>query len=86
MIKLKKDNCIYCNKIYNSQHVRFCLYDNLIIDNSKTINDHEQECKTIFEEKEKNEIILTEVKLLENELAKKCSVDSIKYQVKNIYN
>ena len=80
------NNCIYCNKIYNPSHVRFSL-DN-IIEHNDFISDHEQECKIIFEhaqecknildkEKTKNKITELEkkIKLLEKELAKKCSIN-----------
>ena len=79
-------NCIYCNKIYNKRHVRFCLELNNIIDYDQVIYEHEQECKNIFEDiqeckkiinKEKNEINITEleeeIKLLEIKLTNKCS-------------
>lgn len=81
----KKDNCIYCNKIYNSQHVRFCLYDNFVIDNIKTIFEHEQECKIIFEHAQECKILLEgedEIILLENELTKKCSFSGNKKKLK----
>ena len=81
----EKDNCIYCNKIYNPKHVRFNLEN--VIDHNKMISEHEQECKSIFEDvqeckiifdKEKTENrIAEEIKLLEIEL-NNCSVSSNK--------
>ena len=76
----KKDKCIYCDKIYNPKHVRFNLEN--VIDHNKIISEHEQECKSIFEDAQecKNKIteLDEEIELLENELAKKCSVVSNK--------
>jgi hypothetical protein len=87
----KKDNyiyCVYCNKIYNPTHVRFNLEN--VIDYDKIISEHEQECKSIFEDaqeckntfnKEKTENRIAEleeeIKLLEIEL-NKCYVSSNK--------
>lgn len=76
----KKDKCIYCDKIYNPKHVRFNLEN--VIDHNKIISEHEQECKNIFEDAQecKNKIIELDedIELLENELAKKCSVNNKK--------
>ena len=76
----KKDKCIYCDKIYNPKHVRFNLEN--VVDYNKIISEHEQECKIIFEHAQecKNKIteLDEEIELLENELAKKCSVSSNK--------
>ena len=69
------NNCIYCNKIYNPRHIRFSLED--IIEHNDFINDHEQECKIIFEHAQecKNILDKKKIKLLEKELAKKCSIN-----------